>query len=248
MKIKNSKGRIPAFKAIFLIIVIGAFAFFFSSCGKNQENGPEVISKRVKLTDSGDEQQKPDLKPAAGNMPDVKADLPVKEAVKNKSERPTIKVEISEKKEPEVLKEKAKPGLAVKENNKKEAQVPKKPEKIQKAEILENNKTSKASKTVSKKPALNRNAMVLKRWAVNVASFPNENEAKKLVNSLKSAGYNGYITEFMKNDIRWHRVRVGFYRSREEAQKAGKRISAKFKISSSWVVKPAKKEAQEHIN
>ena len=76
-------------------------------------------------------------------------------------------------------------------------------------------------------------------WAINLASFSKFSAAKALALKLESSGYNAYTTEFEKDGLTWHRVRIGFYRSREEALKVADELSKKKLVRSKpWVVKP----------
>lgn len=83
-------------------------------------------------------------------------------------------------------------------------------------------------------------------WAINVASFTNRKHATDLEAGLEVAGYNPYITEFMKDNRKWYRVRVGFYKTRDEALAAGGRIKSRFNVGSAWVVKPSADEIEAH--
>ncbi len=84
-------------------------------------------------------------------------------------------------------------------------------------------------------------------WAVHLASFRTLKEAQQLTAQLKKAGYNAYITEFVKDGIKWHRVRVGFYGSKEDAKKVAKALSKRYDKPGAWVVKPSKTEILKHI-
>ncbi|HHL40218.1 MAG TPA: hypothetical protein ENJ37_06915 [Deltaproteobacteria bacterium] len=84
------------------------------------------------------------------------------------------------------------------------------------------------------------------RYAVNLASFLYKPEAMDVMSSLKAAGHNAYVTEFVKDGQRWYRVRVGFFASRDEAAKAGKRLSEEFRLPGAWVVKPSESERKAH--
>ena len=76
-------------------------------------------------------------------------------------------------------------------------------------------------------------------WAVNLASFSKPSAAKNLAAKLKSSGYNAYTTEFEKDGKSWHRVRIGFYKSREEAMNIASTLSKKKLVRSKpWLVKP----------
>jgi cell division septation protein DedD len=253
------KKRLVPAGPFFIIFMLGVLAAILPSCGR-KDSGQEVISKRVKLdlpNTPGEQQPKTDVKPAVGNMPDVKADLPMKEVVKPDTAKPAIKVEIPEKKEPEVVKDKkAAPDLKIQEKGQEKDAKPalassgepdKKPVAETTEKTTEKTHVDKVKKKVYTKAALKK--AKLKPWAVNVASFPNAAEAKKLISRLKASGYNGYTTEFTKSSMKWHRVRVGFYRTRDDALKAGKRIETKFHFhaGSAWPVQPGKEETLEHI-
>jgi len=252
--ISSRKSRFPVKAGTFFIIfTLAVFAAILPSCGK-KDSREEVISKRVKLDlpdTPGEQQPKTDAKPAVGTMPDVKADLPVKEVVKPDTAKPAIKVEIPEKKEPEVVKDKVAPEpkvqAKVQEKDTRLAAAPggeadKKPAV---SETTEKSHTGKVKKRIYTKAAIKKAKQ--KPWAVNVASFPTEAEAKKLISALRASGYNGYRTEFTKSSMKWHRVRVGFYRTKKDALKASKRIEAKFHAGSAWAVQPGKEETLEHI-
>jgi cell division septation protein DedD len=106
----------------------------------------------------------------------------------------------------------------------------------------------KAAKPVSGKPAAKAAKEGSRPWAINIASFSTASSARTLKAKLESYGYNAYLTEFDKDDRTWHRVRVGFYRSRDEAMKAGAVLKKKRLVPSDpWVVKPNKSEVSKHI-
>jgi cell division septation protein DedD len=54
---------------------------------------------------------------------------------------------------------------------------------------------------------------------VQVNAFPDEKSGKVWVDKLKSKGYKAYLTEARNKGKVWYRVRVGQFRSREEAEK-----------------------------
>lgn len=100
-------------------------------------------------------------------------------------------------------------------------------------------------KTAKKEPAKTATKAVSaeKVWAVNVASFSKVVDALKLKDDLDASGYNAYVTRFDDGKKTWHRVRVGFYSSRDEAERAGDSISKKYtSVGEPWVVKPDSSE------
>ncbi len=57
-----------------------------------------------------------------------------------------------------------------------------------------------------------------KRMTLQVASLPNQNDARKLAEDLKKKGYPAYFEGIMIPDKGvWYRVRIGLFSSREEA-------------------------------
>lgn len=89
--------------------------------------------------------------------------------------------------------------------------------------------------------------VVFKPWVVNVASFSQEKEAINFAKTVRSAGYTSYVTEVTLNGVKWHRVRVGFFKTRAEANKVGEDLSRKFKQPGAWVVKPKRGELLKHM-
>lgn len=102
-------------------------------------------------------------------------------------------------------------------------------------------KTPKASKAITAKD------LAARPWVVGLASFKTLGEAQEVTGSLKALHHNAYITETVKDGRKWYRVRVGFYATREEAEKVGSTLSARFGLKNLWVVKPSRDEAKAHF-
>ncbi|MBI4948545.1 MAG: SPOR domain-containing protein [Deltaproteobacteria bacterium] len=236
------------------------------SCKKDDAT-EEVISKRVRigLQEAGSkaapseggqgadvhttEAQKAETKPAEPVMETaplakpsdaVKAleapQKPEEKAALKKAE-PAIEKKAAEPPKPAV--KKTEPAAPQKSGSKAGPVKAQRPEvKVSKAEKAKDarqmwlDKVAKAGKALAKKP-----------YAVNVASFPSLKEAHSLLKSLKASGYIAYTTEFTKEGVKWYRVRVGFYKSREEASKVGDRLESRYNVQSPWIVKPPKEEA-----
>lgn len=78
-----------------------------------------------------------------------------------------------------------------------------------------------------------------KPYIINVASFTTKDEALRAKDTLRKGGYNVYRTEFVKDGTKWHRIRVGFYSSRADADRVSKEVTSKYGISGGWVTKPS---------
>ncbi|GMR04396.1 MAG: hypothetical protein BMS9Abin23_0293 [Thermodesulfobacteriota bacterium] len=106
---------------------------------------------------------------------------------------------------------------------------------------------SARTSTAPAKKAVHKTSAASRPWAVNVISFMTPEAAHRLRDKLKSSGYNAYVTKFTKDKSLYYRVRVGFFKSREEAGEAGNAISKKFKgVGKPWVVKPGSVELAAH--
>lgn len=242
-----SKGKKTViFAAIIAIIVIAAYIFL----GQTGQESDEVISKRVRLEVVEEPQtgQTEETAPAGpqGDMeaPAEVAQRPseVKDARKEPaSPRPVAVTEERPAKtaaQPRVEAEKpARPAV-----KKTEAAGPDMAEADSKKTIEKQpEKKKKATKTVTAKDISAR------PWAVGLASFKTLDEAQSVAGPIKAQRHNAYITETVKDGRKWYRVRVGFYATREEAEKVGKSLSARYGFHNIWVVKPSKDETMAHF-
>jgi cell division septation protein DedD len=64
-------------------------------------------------------------------------------------------------------------------------------------------------------------------WTVQVNAVPDENSAKIWVDRLKNKGYKAYVTEVRTKGKIWYRVRVGHFKTREEAEKIEETLRSK---------------------
>lgn len=228
----NLKGKnliVVAAAALVLIIVL-VVVFFPSS--KDDSEGPEVISKRVKINLQDDTTSPADeTKTETAPLTQVEKTAPPATGMKGteKTAEPPIKIYLAET------------GAPVDTEAEKKQEAAKEPEKA----------VRPVEKSVARTPQKPRQAVASRSpargdWALNVASFSSLPEAKKLRGELKKQGYNSYITEFTKDSVRWYRVRVGFYPTRANAENIGKKIKQRFKVQTPWVVKPPKEEVSAY--
>ncbi len=102
-----------------------------------------------------------------------------------------------------------------------------------------------ASKAVPKKKRLV--AKIDKPWGVHIASYVSRPDAEKAARRFKLSGYNSYTTEYDLKGVKWHRLRIGFYSSKGEAERYAKNLSKKFNLKGVWVVKPSPNEITSNI-
>lgn len=72
-------------------------------------------------------------------------------------------------------------------------------------------------------------------WTVQVNAFPDPRSAQTWVDKLKSKGYKAYSAEVLNNGKTWHRVRVGQFASREEAEKLEQTLRTKENFPKAFV-------------
>ena len=119
-------------------------------------------------------------------------------------------------------------------------EVKKEVKEVPKAEVKAMPAKEKKRAPTAKKPSY-------RPWVINVASFGTKAQADELKNALKKDGYKVYTTEFFKDGVKWHRVRVGFYKSEAEAGGVSKKIASSYKLAKPWVVRPATSETAKYM-
>jgi cell division septation protein DedD len=109
-------------------------------------------------------------------------------------------------------------------------------------------KTTARAMVTAPKKTLKKSAKSSTRrmYAIHLASFNAEKYARRLEKAIDRAGYNAYVTNFIKDNTNWYRVRVGFFKSKEDASKTSAIISKRFKQPGAWLVRPPKKEIEEN--
>ncbi len=79
-------------------------------------------------------------------------------------------------------------------------------------------------------------------WAVNILSVSDERELVPQAVRLIKEGYTVYFTRVKVKGKDWMRLRLGFYKSKKEADTEGKKVMALLKLVDSWSVKIGEKE------
>jgi hypothetical protein len=82
-------------------------------------------------------------------------------------------------------------------------------------------------------------------WVVNVLSAKTNAEAIPAVISLIRNGYPVYLVNARVNEEEWIRVRVGFFKTKGEAEAEGKKIKEILSSQDSWVTKLGRTEFME---
>jgi cell division septation protein DedD len=83
-------------------------------------------------------------------------------------------------------------------------------------------------------------------WVINILSVSNEREIIPQVVRLIREGYPVYFTRVNVKGKDWKRLRLGFYKSKKEADTEGKKVMALLKLVDSWSVKIGEKEFAEY--
>ncbi len=63
-------------------------------------------------------------------------------------------------------------------------------------------------------------------WTVQLAAYPTKDEAAKLIRSLRSRGFEAFHQEADVSGTAWHRVRVGVFETRAEAEARGRTLAS----------------------
>ena len=98
---------------------------------------------------------------------------------------------------------------------------------------------------VAKKPAVKPSKKTaIKPYVINAASFSGKTKALKFRSKLLKQGFNAYITVAVVKGKTWYRVRIGFYATKKDADRAAKRLT--LKEASPWISKVSKREVLKY--
>ena len=114
-------------------------------------------------------------------------------------------------------------------------------------EVAENQETADPVEA-TRQPAA-ETAEISNKWVVNISSTPDAAESLRFLSALSGRDVGGrvYASEAMVEGRLQHRIRVGFFDTREEAEAVGLKIKEHFQLSATpWVVRPYKEEENQH--
>ena len=98
---------------------------------------------------------------------------------------------------------------------------------------------------VAKKPVVKPSKKAaIKPYVINAASFSGRTKALKFKSRLLKQGFNAYITVAVVKGKTWYRVRIGFYATKKDADRAAKRLT--LKEASPWISKVSKREVLKY--
>jgi hypothetical protein len=83
-------------------------------------------------------------------------------------------------------------------------------------------------------------------WVVNVLSATNYKRIVPATIGLIQQGYPVYLTSAVVEGRDWMRLRIGFFKSRSEAEAEGERIMTKLDFADSWTTKIGEQELGEY--
>jgi cell division septation protein DedD len=88
-------------------------------------------------------------------------------------------------------------------------------------------------------------ALGSKVWVVNVFSSRDPGQITPLAVTLMRKGYPAYSTRATVKGSEWTRLRVGFFKDKNEAEKAAQRITAILGgVATTWVVRIGQDELE----
>ena len=85
------------------------------------------------------------------------------------------------------------------------------------------------------------------KWVVNISSTPDSAESQRFLSALSGQDLGGrvYASQAVVEGRLQHRIRVGFFDTREEAEAVGLKIKEHFNLNATpWAVRPYKSEEE----
>lgn len=86
-------------------------------------------------------------------------------------------------------------------------------------------------------------------WVINISSTPDATESIRLLNRVNAMDVGGqvYFYETTIDGRVHHRIRIGFFETRGEAEAVGQKVKEDFKLSATpWAVKPTVEEVDRY--
>lgn len=244
------------------VVIAGAVLLFLPG---QESTGPEVASMRMKVEAPAstpapqDNATVPSTQPLAQQQPIAEAPKEIQPS-KEVSAPVPIAPQAQKQAEPKIAQKTAiQPEKPTKKNEVKVAVKPLAQAKTAVEPKKEANgavKTAKAeakndkAKFVAKEPTQKtepKKPAAKPEWGLNIASLPSYDDSIELATKLKKGGYNAYITQITIDGVKWHRVRVGFFATREDAVAASKGLKSKYGLDDAWIVRPDTAEASRHM-
>ena len=79
-------------------------------------------------------------------------------------------------------------------------------------------------------------------WVINALSTQDPAKVQDLLTKLQATNHTIYTYEKEVDGQNWHRVRVGFFRTKAEAEQVGRQLAARYHLPEPWLVKPGPQE------
>lgn len=83
-------------------------------------------------------------------------------------------------------------------------------------------------------------------WAVNALSTQDGVKARELLDELMKLPYHVYAYQKEIKGRNWYRIRIGFFSSRDEADKVGVDLARRYNLPPPWIVRPGKQELDKY--
>jgi len=108
--------------------------------------------------------------------------------------------------------------------------------------------TQPAAASPTEKPAAGASE-ISDKWVVNISSTPDAAESLRFLSTLEGQDVGGkvYASEAVLEGRTQHRIRVGFFDTREEAEAVGLKIKEQYRLyATPWAVRPSKEEESKY--
>jgi len=98
-------------------------------------------------------------------------------------------------------------------------------------------------------PPAEKPAEISDKWVVNISSTPDAAESLRFLSTLAGQDVGGrvYASEAVLDGRTQHRIRVGFFNTKEEAEAVGLKIKEQYRLyATPWAVRPSKEEESKY--
>lgn len=105
--------------------------------------------------------------------------------------------------------------------------------------------------SIKTKNSLSRPVKISEKWVVNISSTQDAAESSRILSNFLGQNIGGqiYAYETGIDGRSYHRIRVGFFFTKEEAEKVGREIKERYHLLfAPWVVRPTQEEEDKYKN
>ena len=83
-------------------------------------------------------------------------------------------------------------------------------------------------------------------WAINALSTQDRDKLRRTMDALVQIPHTVYAYKANIKGQEWYRIRIGFFKTRQEAERVGSELAREHKLPTPWILRPKSEEIKAH--